>query len=88
MLHVLCESAQSVLLTFMCRHNLMLNTTVTSHYVLFRLGADHDGSNNACTSSDYFIMASVSAAVNNQNPWKFSTCSIDYFTAYINDLNR
>ena len=66
----------------------MLNTTVTSHYLLFRLGADHDGSNNACTSSDNFIMASVTAAGNNQNPWKFSTCSIDYFTAYINDLNR
>nr|XP_022324397.1 A disintegrin and metalloproteinase with thrombospondin motifs 6-like isoform X2 [Crassostrea virginica] len=62
--------------------------TVAAHELGHGLGADHDGSNNACTSSDYFIMASVSAAVNNQNPWKFSTCSIDYFTAYINDLNR
>ena len=44
--------------------------------LLIRLGAEHDGFNNACASSDSYIMAAVSSPVDNRNPWKFSSCSV------------
>lgn len=31
---------------------------------------------------------SVSRPVQNQNPWKFSTCSVNYFTTFIIKLNQ
>ncbi|XP_022324387.2 uncharacterized protein LOC111125156 [Crassostrea virginica] len=62
--------------------------TVAAHELGHGLGAEHDGLNNACASSDSYIMAAVSSPVDNRNPWKFSSCSVNYFTTYINQLNR
>lgn len=53
-----------------------------------RLSAKHDGDGNTCNGTSYFIMASFSEPVQNQNPWKFSPCSVDYFTTFINKLNQ
>lgn len=52
------------------------------------LSAEHDGTGNACSGSDAFIMSATSVIVDNTNPWKFSSCSTNYFTTYINLLNR
>lgn len=67
-----------------------------SEYVTFnanvnifsRLSSEHDGDGNTCNRTSYFIMAPSSAPVQNQNPWKFSQCSVDYFTTFINKLNQ
>nr|XP_034300009.1 snake venom metalloproteinase aculysin-1-like [Crassostrea gigas] len=62
--------------------------TVAAHELGHSLSADHDGTGNGCSSSDLYIMASTSSIVDSTNPWKFSTCSTNYFTAYITFLNR
>ncbi|XP_034302732.2 mucin-22 [Magallana gigas] len=61
--------------------------TVAAHELGHSLSAEHDGTGNGCSSSDAFIMAASSSIVDNTNPWKFSTCSTGYFTAYISALN-
>nr|XP_034302725.1 uncharacterized protein LOC117681592 isoform X2 [Crassostrea gigas] len=60
--------------------------TSAAHELGHGLGAQHDGSGNACDSDDSYIMSAVSRPVQNQNPWKFSTCSVNYFTTFINKL--
>lgn len=62
--------------------------TTAAHELGHGLGAGHDGFGNTCNSSDFYIMASYSTPVQNQNPWKFSSCSVNYFTTFINKLNR
>lgn len=62
--------------------------TSAAHELGHGLGAQHDGSGNACDSDDSYIMSAVSRPVQNQNPWKFSTCSVNYFTTFINKLNQ
>nr|XP_022324371.1 location of vulva defective 1-like isoform X2 [Crassostrea virginica] len=62
--------------------------TTAAHELGHSLGAVHDGDNNTCTSADAYIMATTSIPVDNQNPWKFSICSVSYFTAYIKKLNE
>lgn len=51
------------------------------------LSASHDGDGNGCSGNDDYIMASGVGVPDNTNPWKFSTCSINYFTTYIDSLN-
>uniref|UniRef100_A0A8W8KVH0 Peptidase M12B domain-containing protein n=1 Tax=Magallana gigas TaxID=29159 RepID=A0A8W8KVH0_MAGGI len=62
--------------------------TTAAHELGHGLGAEHDGTGNSCNSADSYIMAAVSGSVQNQNPWKFSTCSVNYFTTNINKLNQ
>nr|XP_034302728.1 uncharacterized protein LOC105320025 [Crassostrea gigas] len=62
--------------------------TTAAHELGHGLSAKHDGGGNTCNGSSYFIMASFSEPVQNQNPWKFSPCSVDYFTTFINKLNQ
>ena len=69
-----------------------LMITVASHELGHSLGAEHDGTENTCRSNDSYIMAS---AVNHQynaltaaNPWKFSSCSTNYFNSVIDSLTR
>ncbi|VDI33724.1 Hypothetical predicted protein, partial [Mytilus galloprovincialis] len=55
------------------------------------LSASHDGEGNGCSFGDAYIMASSSSpqtpgSAIATNPWKFSSCSTDYFTAYIDTL--
>ncbi|XP_065931588.1 uncharacterized protein [Magallana gigas] len=62
--------------------------TTAAHELGHGLSAEHDGTGNFCNSADYYIMAAVGGPVENQNPWKFSTCSVNYFTTFINKLNQ
>ncbi|XP_052722475.1 zinc metalloproteinase-disintegrin-like VLAIP-A [Crassostrea angulata] len=62
--------------------------TTAAHELGHGLGAEHDGTGNSCNRADSYIMAAVSGSVQNQNPWKFSTCSVNYFTTNINKLNQ
>ncbi|XP_062584912.1 uncharacterized protein LOC134246543 [Saccostrea cucullata] len=62
--------------------------TTAAHELGHGLSAEHDGSNNACSGNDAYIMAATSVPVDNQNPWKFSICSTNYFTSFIDKLNR
>ena len=54
------------------------------------LGAYHDGQGNDCSSLDQYIMAKTPTQLtdaNFLNPYQFSHCSINYFRAYLNQLN-
>uniref|UniRef100_K1QQE9 ADAM family mig-17 n=1 Tax=Magallana gigas TaxID=29159 RepID=K1QQE9_MAGGI len=62
--------------------------TTAAHELGHGLSAEHDGTGNSCNSADSYIMAAVAGPVQNQNPWKFSTCSVNYFTTFINKLNQ
>ena len=54
------------------------------------LGAYHDGEGNSCSDSDGYIMAAPSPFYMNNSVnlrfWKFSSCSLDYFGAFIKNL--
>ncbi|XP_063412645.1 A disintegrin and metalloproteinase with thrombospondin motifs 20-like [Mytilus trossulus] len=65
--------------------------TVAAHELGHSLSASHDGEGNGCSFSDAYIMASSSSpqtpgSAIATNPWKFSSCSTNYFTAYIDTL--
>ncbi|CAG2233331.1 unnamed protein product [Mytilus edulis] len=65
--------------------------TVAAHELGHSLSASHDGEGNGCSFSDAYIMASSSSpqtpgSAIATNPWKFSSCSSNYFTAYIDTL--
>lgn len=58
---------------------------------MFSLGARHDMDGNTCLTFERYIMTSrfrFSSARTAQNPWKFSSCSVEYFSDFINDLIR
>ena len=66
-----------------CKNSLSLYRNVCSS-----LGASHDGSGDACSSNDGFVMSailsfSLTDAEFNRRGWIFSSCSIDYFDAMI-----
>ena len=68
-----------------------VNTPETAaHELGHNLGAKHDGEDNSCLDSDGFIMAAPAPFyVNNSvnlNFWKFSSCSLAYFDAFIKNL--
>ncbi|XP_078322854.1 A disintegrin and metalloproteinase with thrombospondin motifs 6-like [Crassostrea virginica] len=62
--------------------------TVAAHELGHSLGAMHDEYDNKCFKSDAYIMAPSAGVPVNTNPWKFSPCSINEFTTYINSLNK
>ncbi|CAL1534750.1 unnamed protein product [Lymnaea stagnalis] len=62
------------------------NVSPASHELGHSMSARHDGENNTCSFNDHFIMAAIAPSSQdavNQNPWKFSSCSAQYFTEYI-----
>ncbi|BFZ04830.1 hypothetical protein BsWGS_07869 [Bradybaena similaris] len=62
-----------------------------THELGHSLSAPHDGDGNICRSSDRFIMSSGGLPVtesNKFNPWLFSSCSVDKFTAFISTTLR
>ncbi|KAF6035857.1 hypothetical protein EB796_005837 [Bugula neritina] len=70
--------------------NEFTSSTVLAHELGHNLGAGHDQDGNSCLGSDKYVMApsvGFTDSTNIGNPWKFSTCSIDYFDAYITILN-
>ncbi|CAL1534736.1 unnamed protein product [Lymnaea stagnalis] len=61
-------------------------TDTAAHELGHSLSANHDGDYNSCSSLDHYIMAWSlihDSDATKLNPWKFSICSITYFTNYI-----
>ncbi|XP_069132079.1 uncharacterized protein [Argopecten irradians] len=73
-------------------HGGLQNIGTASHELGHSLGALHDGENNGCTSSNRYIMASSGYGPippeKRLNQWKFSSCTVDYFREFINNLTR
>ena len=55
------------------------------------VGAEHDGTDNDCSSEDQFIMAERPKALDEDigigNPYRFSTCSVAAIREYVQYLN-
>ena len=74
--------------TSLVHNNLNIYTSQTAaHELGHNLGAHHDGEGNTCLETDGYIMAATKDEVNSRF-WKFSSCSLDYFDALIQCLNR
>ncbi|XP_071148485.1 uncharacterized protein [Mytilus edulis] len=62
--------------------------TVAAHELGHSLGANHDGQGNSCKKDDFFIMAATNMpSMGNPNPWRFSSCSVNYFHQTIRRLD-
>ncbi|XP_052079842.1 uncharacterized protein LOC127718000 [Mytilus californianus] len=64
--------------------------TTAAHELGHCLSASHDGSGNLCSPSDAYIMAASSMpqqGATAAHPWIFSSCSTEYFTSYIDQLD-
>ncbi|WAQ99321.1 ATS16-like protein [Mya arenaria] len=69
--------------------------TIAAHELGHNLGAQHDGTvdgnGELCSSDDAYVMAPSfgvsSDEIKNLHRFSFSSCSIDYFTAYITTFN-
>ncbi|XP_064649434.1 A disintegrin and metalloproteinase with thrombospondin motifs like [Lineus longissimus] len=63
---------------------------VATHELGHNIGAGHDSSDNNCSTGDRYIMAPslgrLSADDTYKNPYRFSSCSINYFKNAINSL--
>ena len=61
-----------------------------AHELGHNLGAQHDGEGNSCLDSNGFVMAAPTPYYINDSVnlhfWKFSSCSLDYFDAFIKTL--
>ena len=58
-------------------------------YVLYSLGAVHDGFDNSCSFQDQYIMAAYSIRLTNRtflNAFTFSPCSIAEFHDFLHQL--
>ncbi|KAK7452808.1 hypothetical protein BaRGS_00039707, partial [Batillaria attramentaria] len=65
--------------------------STAAHELGHSLSAEHDGSENSCTSTDRYIMAAGTnpeTEANKLNPWLFSPCSINYFNNFLTDEVR
>ncbi|XP_059162424.1 A disintegrin and metalloproteinase with thrombospondin motifs like [Physella acuta] len=63
--------------------------STATHELGHSLSAQHDGEGNNCSVTDRYIMAGSSTTETTAtmfNPWRFSNCSISYFTTYVNSL--
>ncbi|XP_013069971.2 uncharacterized protein LOC106057353 [Biomphalaria glabrata] len=50
------------------------------------LSAEHDGDDNTCSPSQRYILGSANLSPGTEfNPWRFSPCSINYFTNFIKE---
>ncbi|KAI8792439.1 ADAM family mig-17, partial [Biomphalaria glabrata] len=53
------------------------------------LSAKHDGDGNDCSNSDRYIMNNglnrKQTPETKFNPWRFSTCSVKYFTKFLTE---
>lgn len=70
-------------------HGGFQSINTAAHELGHSLGAHHDGYNNECSGFDQYIMTArggISKEATRNNPWKFSTCSIDYFRRFIQRL--
>ncbi|KAI8740988.1 A disintegrin and metalloproteinase with thrombospondin motifs 7, partial [Biomphalaria glabrata] len=59
-----------------------------AHELAHSLSARHDGDNNPCNPSERYIMGapeSVKKPGNEYNPWRFSPCSVSYFTSFLKE---
>lgn len=71
-----------------------VDTTATAgaHEIGHNLNSRHDGDGNRCLAGEEYVMdASMDFTTNgtiNRRQWVFSSCSLDYFTSYISNLNR
>ncbi|XP_055864673.1 uncharacterized protein LOC106063331 isoform X2 [Biomphalaria glabrata] len=57
-----------------------------THELGHSLSAEHDGVNNFCSFSQRYIMAASNSKETYEteyNPWRFSSCSISYFTRFL-----
>ncbi|XP_052262899.1 uncharacterized protein LOC127866424 [Dreissena polymorpha] len=62
-----------------------------AHELGHGLGGRHDGVSNACDPADQYIMTAhggFESASTRTNPWRFSSCSMNYFKQYISTLPR
>ncbi|XP_061178344.1 uncharacterized protein LOC133186979 [Saccostrea echinata] len=62
-----------------------------AHELGHSLGAQHDGVGNDCAEMDQYLLTAVSGQTTEttkHNPWKFSSCSIDYFREYIANISK
>ena len=60
-------------------------------FTFFSIDAKHDSDGNSCPNNTFYVMEASTVVSSNVTTnlrlWEFSTCSIDYFTAFINELN-
>lgn len=64
-----------------------ISQTIAGHELGHSLSAVHDGVQNACSATDQYIMAAISSASTGStanNPWIFSTCSVQEMNARLN----
>ncbi|KAL5006045.1 hypothetical protein ScPMuIL_017203 [Solemya velum] len=82
-----CSDSRESIIEDHINFNIM---TVAAHELGHNLGAVHDGDGNFCSGDDNYIMAATTSyktGTASTNPWKFSSCSIQSFDAYLNKLN-
>ncbi|XP_055888614.1 uncharacterized protein LOC106052213 isoform X4 [Biomphalaria glabrata] len=63
-----------------------------AHELGHSLSAKHDGDGNSCSKYDRYIMSSgefwKQTPETKYNPWRFSSCSVNYFTTFLTEFDR
>ena len=84
-----CAVTAQLICVFVFAYAKIRFSHIEAHF--FSLDAGHDGDGNSCPDNTGYIMEASSGVssdvTTNLRLWEFSTCSIDYFTAFINQLN-